>query len=95
MKEAQERKRVKYANLVAKCWKNRWKACCEPIEMGSLDRLLGLLGIFRLHRQRAIKNILETAEKPSRWVWFRRREAWHSTTWIQLRVCSPPAASPG
>ncbi len=62
-----------------------WKARCKPIEVGcrgfagkSLHRVLGLLGICGLHRRRAIKNILEAAEKASRWLWLRREEAWHS-----------------
>lgn len=79
MEKAQESKRAKYA----KCWRNRWKACCESTEVGCSDfagnylhRLLGLLGIFRM--QRVIKNILEAAEKASRWLWLRKGEAWHS-----------------
>ncbi|XP_061902037.1 uncharacterized protein LOC133649222 [Entelurus aequoreus] len=79
MEEAQERKRAKYADLVADCRRNGWKARCEPIEVGcrgfagkSLHRVLGLLGICGLHRRRAIKNILEASEKASRWLWLRR-----------------------
>ncbi|XP_039504261.1 uncharacterized protein LOC120460516 [Pimephales promelas] len=84
MEEAQERKRAKYADLVAECRRNGWKARCEPVEVGcrgfagqSLHRVLGLLGICGLHRQRAIKNILEAAEKAARWLWLRRGDAWH------------------
>ncbi|XP_056127556.1 uncharacterized protein LOC130105540 [Rhinichthys klamathensis goyatoka] len=83
MEEAQERKRAKYADLVAECRRNGWKARCEPVEVGcrgfagqSLHRVLGLLGICGLHRQRAIKNILEAAEKAARWLWLRRGDAW-------------------
>ena len=85
MEEAQERKRAKYADLVAECRRNGWKARCEPIEVGcrgfagkSLHRVLGLLGIGGLHRQRAIKNILEAAERASRWLWLRRGDTWRS-----------------
>lgn len=53
MEEAQERNRAKYAKLMAKYWRNQWKACYETIEVGcrdfagkSLHRLLGPLGIF-------------------------------------------------
>ena len=70
IEEAQERKRAKYADLVAECRRNGWKARCKPIEVGSrgfagksLHRVLGLLGICGLHRRRAIKNILEASEK--------------------------------
>ncbi|KAI4881119.1 hypothetical protein NFI96_020517, partial [Prochilodus magdalenae] len=79
MEEAKERKKAKYADLVAECRRNGWKARCEPIEVGcrgfagqSLHRVLGLLGICGLHRQRAMKNIMEAAEKASRWLWLRR-----------------------
>ena len=34
MEEVQERKRAKYANLVAECRRNGWKAHCEPVEVG-------------------------------------------------------------
>ncbi|XP_063080140.1 uncharacterized protein LOC134470047 [Engraulis encrasicolus] len=85
MEEAQERKRAKYADLVAECRRNGWSARCEPIEVGcrgfagrSLHRVLGLLGIRGLHRRRATKNILEAAERASRWLWLRRGEAWRS-----------------
>ncbi len=76
MEEAQERKKAKYADLVAECWRNGWKARCKPTEVGcrgfagqSLHRVLGLLGICGLHRRRAKKNIMERA---SRWLWLRR-----------------------
>ncbi|XP_038147774.1 uncharacterized protein LOC119787807 [Cyprinodon tularosa] len=85
IEEAQERKRAKYTELVAECRRNGWKARCEPIEVGcrgfagrSLHRVLGLLGICGLQRRRATKNILEAAEKASRWLWLRRGEAWRS-----------------
>ncbi|XP_015234767.1 PREDICTED: uncharacterized protein LOC107087608 [Cyprinodon variegatus] len=85
IEEAQERKRAKYAELIAECRRNGWKARCEPIEVGcrgfagrSLHRVLGLIGTCGLQRQRATKNILEAAEKASWWLWLRRGEAWHS-----------------
>ncbi|CAJ1075238.1 LOW QUALITY PROTEIN: uncharacterized protein LOC109089580 [Xyrichtys novacula] len=85
VEEAQERKRARYADLVAECRRNGWKARCEPIEVGcrgfagqSLHRVLGLLGICGLHRRRGTKNILEAAEKASRWLWLRRGDTWRS-----------------
>ena len=33
LEEAQERKRAKYADLVADCWRQGWKARCEPVEV--------------------------------------------------------------
>ena len=85
MEEAQERKRAKYAELVAECRRNGWKARCEPIEVGSrgfagqsVYRVLRLLGICGLQRRRAIRNILEAAEKASRWLWLKRGDTWRS-----------------
>ncbi|KAL7854779.1 hypothetical protein SRHO_G00169690 [Serrasalmus rhombeus] len=72
IEEAQVRKKAKYVDLVAECWRNGWKARYKPIEVGcwsfagqSLYWALGLLGICRLHRRRAMKNIMEAAEKAS------------------------------
>lgn len=52
-------------DLVAECWRNGWKAHCEPVEMGyrgitgqSLHWVLGSLGICGQHRRRATKNNL-------------------------------------
>lgn len=51
----------------------------EPIEVGFrsfagklLHWVLGLLGICELHRQRAIKNMLEATENTSWWFLLRR-----------------------
>ncbi len=62
---------------VAECQENGWKAHCESVEVGcrgfggqSLHRVLGLLGNCRLQRCRAIKNMLEAAEKASQWLFY-------------------------
>ncbi|XP_024141063.1 uncharacterized protein LOC112154399 [Oryzias melastigma] len=85
MEEANERKRAKYAELVAECRSNGWKARCEPVEVGSrgfagqsLPRTLKLLGVKGQLCRRAIKNIIEAAEKASRWLWIRRGDPWSS-----------------
>lgn len=71
MEDEQARKKAKHAALLhAACARNKGKARCEPIEVDcrgfagkSLHQVLGLLGIGGLHRRRAIKNILEAAQK--------------------------------
>ncbi|XP_029943214.1 uncharacterized protein LOC115385372 [Salarias fasciatus] len=85
LEEANERKRVKYAERVTECRSNGWKACCEPVEVGcrgfagqSLSRTLKLLGVKGQLCRRAIKNITEAVEKASRWLWIRRGDPWSS-----------------
>lgn len=71
IEEANKCKKAKYAGLVAECWSNGWRVCCEPAEVGclgfagrSIQQTLNLLGIKGLQSRRAIKNILEATEKP-------------------------------
>uniref|UniRef100_A0A3B1JAJ2 Reverse transcriptase domain-containing protein n=1 Tax=Astyanax mexicanus TaxID=7994 RepID=A0A3B1JAJ2_ASTMX len=84
--EAHERKRTKYEELVIDCRKQGWKAKCMPIEVGcrgfagqSLYKTLSALGITGMERRRAIKKIMEEAEKASRWLWIRRSDPWSSS----------------
>ncbi|TWW62302.1 hypothetical protein D4764_04G0009490, partial [Takifugu flavidus] len=79
LEEVNERKRAKYANLVIECQNKGWKAHCEPVEVGcrgfagqSLPRTLKLLGVKGQLCRRAIKTIIEAAEKASRWLWIQR-----------------------
>ena len=92
IEEANERKRAKYMELISECRSNGWKARCEPVEIGcrgfagrSLQRVLKLLGAGGMQTRRATKNILEAAEKASRWLWIRRGEPW-CATWTQAGV---------
>ena len=89
IEEANERKRAKYSELTAECRSNGWKARCEPVEIGcrgfaghSLQRVFKLLGVRGLQLRKATKNILEAAEKASRWLWIRRGDPWYAT-WTQ------------
>lgn len=81
IEEANERKRAKYAELVEECQNNGWRARCEPIEVGcrgfagqSLCRAYNILGIIGASKRRAIKEVTESAEVASRWLWIRRGE---------------------
>ena len=81
--EANERKRAKYTELVEESRRRGWRANCLPVEVGcrgfagqSLTRALKLLGVRGLRLRTVVRNILETAEKASRWLWFKRGESW-------------------
>ncbi|XP_067296477.1 uncharacterized protein [Pseudorasbora parva] len=83
IEEAHERKRAKYAGLSSECRYNGWKTHCEPVEVGcrgfaghSLLRTLKLLGVKGLQLKKATTNILEAAERASRWLWIRRGDPW-------------------
>ncbi|XP_067284127.1 uncharacterized protein [Pseudorasbora parva] len=83
IEEANERKRAKYAELVEECRNNGWRARCEPIEVGcrgfagqSLCRAYNILGIIGASKRRAIKEVTESAEVASRWLWIKRGEPW-------------------
>ncbi|XP_062848878.1 ankyrin repeat domain-containing protein 26 isoform X2 [Trichomycterus rosablanca] len=85
VEEANERKRAKYSELVAECRSKGWKARCEPVEVGcrgfagqSLPHTLKLLGVKGQLCRKAIRNIIEAAEKASRWLWIRRGDPWSS-----------------
>ncbi|RXN15823.1 reverse transcriptase [Labeo rohita] len=85
MEEAHERKRAKYTEIVVECRNKGWKARCEPVEVGcrgfagqSLPRTLKLLGVKGQLCRRAIKTIIEAAEKASRWLWIQRGDPWSS-----------------
>ena len=86
MDEAHERKANKYQELVESCRQKQWQASCYPIEVGargfagkSLYRMLGRLGLAGTKKTKAIKNILETAEKASRWIFINREKRWGHT----------------
>ena len=86
MDEAHERKANKYQELVESCRQKQWQASCYPIEVGargfagkSLYRMLGRLGLAGTKKTKAIKNILEIAEKASRWIFINREKRWGHT----------------
>jgi len=80
IKEANERKRAKYAELVEECRSNGWQAQCEPIEVEyrgftgqSFSRAYNTLGITGDSRRRLVT---EAAEVAPRWLWIRIGEPW-------------------
>ena len=90
MEEANERKRLKYQELIEECQRRGWKARCEPIEVGCrgfaarfLCRTYSLLGISGAAKRRAIKSATEAAERASRWIWIKRSEKWANAAGTQ------------
>ncbi|XP_039590572.1 uncharacterized protein LOC120514312 [Polypterus senegalus] len=91
MEEANERKRLKYQELIEDCRRRGWKACCEPIEVGcrgyaarSLCKIFARLGITGAAKRRAIKSITEAAERALRWIWIKRSAKWASAAETQV-----------
>ena len=85
MEEAYERKLSKYQELLESCRTSGWRTCYFPVEIGcrgfagrSMVRALTCLGITGQKRRRAIKLILEAAEKTTRWLWIQRSNPWSS-----------------
>lgn len=84
LEAAHERKRAKYADLVAECREGGWNVKLYPVEVGargfvgnSTTRLLKDLGLRGARLHKATREISEEAEKASFWLWLRRRDrAW-------------------
>ncbi len=75
----------KYLELTEECWRHGWKARCEPVEVGcrgfagqSLHQSLSLLEVRGLQERRGTKNLIDAAEKASRWLWIKRGDPWCS-----------------
>ena len=80
---ANERKLLKYEPLVDQSQRKGWRASCYPIEVGcrgfvgnSLSRVMTNLGITGSARRKAIKRVIEAAEKASKWLWILRKNSW-------------------
>ncbi|KAJ8339289.1 hypothetical protein SKAU_G00360750 [Synaphobranchus kaupii] len=77
---AHERKRAKYADLVAECREGGWSARLYPVEVGargfvggSTTCLLKDLGLRGRALSKATREIAEEVEKASFWLWMRRQ----------------------
>ena len=85
---ANERKRAKYADLVAECREAGWRASVWPVEVGcrgfvgsSTARLLRDMGCTGAGHRKAMRELAEEAEKGSFWLWLRRKHKnWGATT---------------
>ena len=79
IEEAHERKKLRYSNLAAEAEDRGWKVRVRPVEVGcrgfvasSTAKLLREVGVRgRAHRQ-AIKELANTTERTSHWLWLKR-----------------------
>ena len=81
IQEAYERKKSRYADLVAECQQRGWRATTYPVEVGcrgfvglSTKRFLRDIGYTETKARKAIKELAEEAERGSFWLWLRRRD---------------------
>ena len=81
--EENERKKLKYDELVELCKNNGWKAKCTPIEVGSrgcvarsLCKALSDIGLTGSKKMKVINKIIERAERSATWLWLKRNSSW-------------------
>ena len=70
MKEAREKERVKYRELVEDCMRNGWKTRCMPVEVGrqgfashSIGKPYGTFDITGARRRKTIRNRQKKSRK--------------------------------
>ena len=80
MKEANERKKNKYASLMTECTEKQWQVHCLPFEVGcrgfvgtSLMTFLHKLGITHRERKSVCKAASDAALRASTWIWAKHR----------------------
>ena len=83
LNEQHEYKLRKYEDLPRKLTKNGRPTKVLPVEVGargfvaaSMSQMLGRLGIKGNKRTKTIKQLAETAEKSSCWLWSKRNDTW-------------------
>ena len=81
IQEAYERKKARYADLVAECQEKGWKATTYPVEIGcrgyaglSTNRFLRDIGFTAAKVKKVLKDLSEEAEEGSFWLWLRRKD---------------------
>lgn len=79
--EANERKRLRYAEMADDAQQRGWKVSVCPVEIGcrgfvatSTVKLLKELGILGQTLRQTIKQVSDSAEYCSRWLWLRRKD---------------------
>ncbi|KAK3084250.1 hypothetical protein FSP39_010689 [Pinctada imbricata] len=87
--EANERKALKYADLMADCRQQNWCAWLFPVQIGcrgfpatSVWKLLSALGIIGRDQKKAINRLRDAAERASCWLWHRRDEKKNGKPWV-------------
>ena len=81
VEEAYERKKLRYSNLAADAEDRGWKARFRPVEVGcrgfvasSTAKLLREVGVRGQAHRQAIKELANTAERSSHWLWLKRSD---------------------
>ncbi len=81
IQEAFERKKARYAELVAECQEKGWRATTYPVEVGcrgyvglSTNRFLKDIGFTAAKVKKVVRDLAEEAEKGSFWLWLRRKD---------------------
>ena len=81
VEEAYERKKLRYSNLAAEAEDRGWKARVRPVEVGcrgfvasSTAKLLREVGVRGQAHRQAIKELANTAERTSHWLWLKRSD---------------------
>ncbi|KAL3972475.1 transcription factor E2F4/5 [Sarotherodon galilaeus] len=87
--EAFECKKLRYANLVAEAEDRGWKIKVRPVEVGcrgfvasTTAKRLREIGIRGQAQRQAIKELANTAERTSHWLWLKRADI----TWVAKAV---------
>ncbi|KAI2662986.1 2,3,4,5-tetrahydropyridine-2,6-dicarboxylate N-succinyltransferase [Labeo rohita] len=79
--EANERKRLKYSDLLAEVVQQGWRSQLFPVEVGFrgfvamvTTRLLKGLGVTGQALRQAVRSLSEAAERSSNWLWLKRKD---------------------
>ena len=80
---AKDRKDERYTGLLNQCEEAGWNAKHFSIEVGCrgfvghrMRQWLSLIGLPKSKRNSMIKEIQETVEKASHWIWLKRNDEW-------------------
>lgn len=76
--EAYEHKKLCYSNLAAEAEDKSWKVKVCPVEVRglciSMTRLLREKVVLGQAQRRAVKELPDTAERSSQWLWLKRKD---------------------
>ena len=87
IQDAHDRKETRYEELVQQCAEADWQAKCFPVEVGcrgfvapSLRKWLHVAGLSLKEVMKLMKDVQETVEKASHWIWLKREdEMWRES----------------
>ncbi len=86
--EANERKRLKYSDLLAEAVQRGWRTQLLPVEVGcrgfvamATTRLLKGLGVRGQALRQYIRSLSEAAERSCNWLWLKRKDPKWAAKW--------------